>query len=855
MQRFPGTNGNDFLEFMDNMHTQFTVNDTRKLEVIINEIAKYDVFDFLARLSSLNLLIENQNKSTLFDAVIAGILSRDRCTYTGIAKMSAGKFRNLIGQIENLDLKRMLDPSENAFIERVQYYGNYWIFPGINYSPSYCLQGFIDVLCLRNQHLDEAFSHKAHLLINFILQLSDSIASKLGYGLDSIEHIEKAEVRVPDSALAAKLKDCVCVESELIDTLIPDKSVRRLLFSEFGTGRLEDAIDSQYEDFFAHPFLLSEEGVVVILNPSILVPFAIHQLVLLADQYGGKEALINAYNDEIWKKCLKSLNKLGHRKIDNEAYGITLVNNECRKERILTAGNDQILFVQYVCDDGEEYCSQSMCGQYAKESNVPTTLDRTELFSSKLPSFDWDKIYQIIIINSFGRSIGIKIVEDEAKYTISLSPFELKCISVNERNSNEFLPRYINAKKKLQSMLPPSLSCELNAIELYTSSNYSFYLSDDFSPKNTSIYFALGDSLDYVIRAVKAEDRHLISYYDNEHLSEVVLNDSHRNIYCTEGSKLKPPELVVKFDHVCIWLSADTIKNAEEIDVYYSIMDSVSYWLAEAKAIINQMNFEFDTICLHNSLMSPVEQYYVKLEITDSFQQSVQYEHDNNVIYMAWKPSAFQLLGDKSKNAENDMMHSIFAELEKISNFSANYQTLDNLFANPLKRKVFELNITDSPCLTPTRGDMVIISAEEENRLLDEIGEHFLTESSYTYGTVPNEKRAELANSVVAYLYHLLQDELADVRPDGLFELVCYDLETVLYRSMLAHVRYAYDVSCYPEKAEKINNEYNKANQSSVALKFLAEYIASTPPKGSKILGTMQYDRLLAICSLIIDWA
>jgi hypothetical protein len=45
-------------------------------------------------------------------------------------------------------MKQLVDPAENAFIERVRYYGNYWIFPGINYAPAHTLQGFLNVLYL-----------------------------------------------------------------------------------------------------------------------------------------------------------------------------------------------------------------------------------------------------------------------------------------------------------------------------------------------------------------------------------------------------------------------------------------------------------------------------------------------------------------------------------------------------------------------------------------------------------------------------------------------------------------------------------------------------------------------------------
>ena len=100
-----------------------------------------------------------------------------------------------------------------------------------------------------------------------------------------------------------------------------------------------------------------------------------------------------------------------------------------------------------------------------------------------------------------------------------------------------------------------------------------------------------------------------------------------------------------------------------------------------------------------------------------------------------------------------------------------------------------------------------------------------------------------------------MQAEVASVMPDGVYERICLDLETVMYRAMLSQKRYAYDISCYPEKAAQIVEEYNETNKSSVALKFLEEYIAASPPSGNRVLGAMQYDRMLAICRLIIDSA
>ena len=850
-----GYDDTDFLSFIDNIQAHMASGDEIEFKDLIDEIARYDVFDFIARISSLNLLIENQNKSILFDALIAGLLTRERTVYSSTVKMSSGKFRSIINRLGNLNLRCMIDPTENAFIERVRYYGNYWIFAGINYSPSYSLQGFLDALCLRHLQLDAEFTRKVHQLINFVLHLSDSIVKMMGYSLDSICHVEQSCLRIPAAFLAEKVKNCVCLDYSLIEAMIPDESLRQSLFIEFGNKELAQVIDGQWQDFFAHPFLKVETGAVIVLNPTILVSFVIHQLVLQADSYGAKEQLVDAYNNEIWRRCRKDLRNLGHKKIQEGAYGITLVNNRYRKEEILTVGNDKLLFIQFVCDAGDEYGSRSMFSQHRIDTDVPSTRDRSEYFVSKLPFANRENVYQIVILNSFGRTIGSETAMCELQYSIHLSPFELHCVSINERERSEFLPRYINAKKKLNMMLPPMSTSELNSIEIYTNNDYSFYLSDDFDPKNMSTFFGLGDSLDYIIRAIKKEDRHLIDSYDGEHLSEVVLNDSERRIYFAEGRENKFPELVVKFDKVNIWFTTDIIENINESNVYFSIIDAISYWLAEARMIIDDIDFLISTIRLHISLIPPVEQYYRMPEKDAKFEDCVHYEHFEDSIQMAWQPLAYQLLSDKSNNTEKAMIKSVIGALDKLSTKPANCESLDGIFCNPLKKKVFEINVANTPYLAPTTGSMQTISAEEENQLLDEIGEHFLALPNYDFGKVSDDKRADLANQVVGYLYSLLQTEVASIMPDGVYERVCFDLETVIYRTMLLHTRFAYDISCYPEKSNKIIEQYNKANQASVALKFFAEYIATTPPSGDRPLGSMQYDRILAICGLIIDWA
>ncbi len=855
MQFKPNFDEPTFMDFMQAAETQMMSSSEQGLIRIIDDIAKYDVFDFMARVSALNLLLPNQNKNLLFAVVIAGVLSRERQAYSSTIKMSNGKFRSIINRLGNLSLSQMVDPAENLFVERVRYYGNYWIFPGTNFSPAYSLQGFLDALCLRKLPFDAKFRKKIHQLINFVLNISNNIAQCLNYDINTNEHIEQRAIVFPDTALYEKMRNCICLDDLFVEEMIEDPEIRKGLFIDFAGKDISEIVCDDNQEFFRQPFLRANDNTIILLDPTILVSFLIHKIVILAETYGYKELLINAYNEEIWNNCRRDLRKLGHKKIDEKAYGIQLINNQHRKEEILTVGNDKLLFVHFVCDAGDEYDNDSMFAKHIIKDGIASLCERAKHFENNLPMANEENIYQLVVLNAFGRTVGCETSYKEMKHALVLTPQELHCVSVNESDRQEFLPRYINAKKKLNMMLPPMMSSELNNIEIYRSSDYSFYISDDYDPKTMTAFFGFGDSLDYVIRATKKENRHLIDSYDGEHLTEVVLNDPIRNIYFSEGKGKAFPELVVKFEKVNVWFTTGEITRSEEADLYYSIIDAMSYWMAEAKDIINKMDFEGQTLRIHVLLESPVERYYQPMEKVNTFVETIQYHHEGNTITILWKPETYQLLGVKTNSTEKEMLWSVLNELGKIGGAQIRQEELDGLFDNPLKKKAFEINVVNTPYMRPTSGNVPVIPAEEEHQLLDEVGAYFLAMPEYDYGRVPNEKRAKLTNEVVGYLYKMLQEELASVNPTGLFEKVCFDLETVMNQSMLSRARYAYDIACYPEKADKFFEMHNSANRASVALKFLAEYIAAVPPTGKRILGLMQYDRLLAICSLIIDWA
>ena len=78
-----------------------------------------------------------------------------------------------------------------------------------------------------------------------------------------------------------------------------------------------------------------------------------------------------------------------------------------------------------------------------------STYERTQYFLGKLPRLESKQLFQIIVMNGFGRELEMSQNKREAKYTIQVSPYELYCIAANEADRDCFLQKYIRAKGTL----------------------------------------------------------------------------------------------------------------------------------------------------------------------------------------------------------------------------------------------------------------------------------------------------------------------------------------------------------------------------------------------------------------------
>ena len=147
------------------------MSDNEILNNLLLDLKNYDIYYFLGRVSSLNLIPQNQNKCMIFDTIIEYILSKDLSFFFCINIMGKAKFEKIISECMKLSISYSIDPIEEPFIYREQFYGNKWIFSGITRYIGYNLQIFLDIIFANKNRFDEVFVFECRNMATLILEI------------------------------------------------------------------------------------------------------------------------------------------------------------------------------------------------------------------------------------------------------------------------------------------------------------------------------------------------------------------------------------------------------------------------------------------------------------------------------------------------------------------------------------------------------------------------------------------------------------------------------------------------------------------------------------------------------------
>lgn len=827
-----------------------------ELKELVEIIRAYDIYDFLRRLSALNLQKENQNRAVLLDALQSAILYNDETYYTSSAKMSASKFSSIIKKLDSISLVHAIDPNENVFTQNVMLYDNYTVFNGIDSYPAYRLQMLCEIFFGFKNSFPLEYIKKVYFLFSAMLKISTHIAKSIGISSEP-PIIETASTKVPSNETLSYHSKLISISrNNMLRMLNNDVDMLDIIAIPFGTHAW-GSIDTR--PFYTKPFLYDAgSDSYILLNVALLPEFMSFMTLKIADTFKIKDAVVDMYNSRIWYDCKKSLAKLGHRKIKESSLHIELLDTNYYKEILLNVFNNQLMVVSFICDDALGYSADNMHDTYAPSKYTNAITKREDYFAKKfkdnhiLPQ----NVFHLVILNGIGRAVSCSLENVFSDYGIvHLNPFELHCISINEMKHTGFLPRYFVAKSSVKT-LTSGLFSELNCITIYTDNQYSFYLSDDASPDNPLMLITPGDAPYYIGKALLAEDATLIKSYDDKTKIPVVLSDVKRKIYFDENFATKNVlSFCIRFSDVIIWLTSDVnfISDVPDVNVIQSLMDMTSYWLSESREIIEHMDLMYSIY--HFSLC--FEKNSTTGNNAKTLDEYVTISGGPTHYTVTFSELSLIPFNCETNRVEKEYITLFLDYLSKTSSIAITYNSIiERIFSPSYKKKIVSFDIQREKYLTPVLFPQnTAIRPEDEDRLSSLIGQQAVESHRWNYGPVSNSDGEDIVFFCVNTLYDMLKREVSEWSPVGLLEKIYSDLEEVISSEYSQYDRYRYDVTCYPEKEDEYLKQLNDVNRLSMALKFLAEYVTATPPSGETPIGLGRYEFVLAICVQIIEWA
>ena len=353
------------------------------------------------------------------------------------------------------------------FMQRVQFYGNKWVFSGINSAPAYTLQNFIDILYKKNNQFNQELLLIVNHIIHLVVEVSTKIVERVQYTNSVFEHHEESAIIFPQTAELNKLSQAIIFYENDFDGIFDDKFRKMVYYTKRGAEEFELEYDNC--SFYYNPFLRIDSNRFMVLNPTMLVPFAIYNILRISTEYGCRNELVNLYNDKAWYECKQSLRTLDHKLLSLDALSVDLINSDYYKEGLFNVSNDGVLFVRYFCDNALDYNFSNMFAM--NTIDVSMIENRWKEILNLEGVIKKDRFYQLTIVNSIGRGVLLPFSEESHHKNVTLSPFELYCVSINERNHPNFLMHYMESKQQLYASGIPPIA-EINYLTMYVDNEY-----------------------------------------------------------------------------------------------------------------------------------------------------------------------------------------------------------------------------------------------------------------------------------------------------------------------------------------------------------------------------------------------
>lgn len=816
-----------------------TVSETDK---IIEEIAKYNTVDFIANVSALMLIPQNQSKAVIFQAMINAALTLPIEKTKLSNKMSITTFKRIVKAFENSSVSLMVDPPEFPFVLPVLYYGNPYLFMGNNsLSPIY-LNNLLKVLEINKRNIEYDKYYTLKKIIDGLLLLSENIRKKLNINLSDLKFYSVEEdIFIPNKNILDQYKENLTISSEEFKNIFGNRVNDYIM--EFGIINRKDILIEGNPQFVFKPFIKSENSYLLI-DVSCILPLIYRTII--SDTIAINEInILDEYNNLNSIELRKRFFMIGCNELTPD--NAELIKSSDYEENIFLLGNDRIIISIQLFDDGKDFEKEENDIKFKRDDDFIFNRITYIIKSMVSKGVNEKNIFIVISPYTLGRTFMYSLKGCNPENILILSLYELYAISINEEHNKYFLQEYIESRKRLKKY-HKNLFSELNMVALFTIKDNSFYSSDDVDIKEAFLSIIGEYSSDYILKSYLHESKKLCNFYNKKSLIEVIKIDN--SIFFAPQLFLEKllNKVVIDIDST-IWIISKG-NTIDDYNLFQWLSDLISYWLSELIPFNNNNNYNIIIkLVFDEKLKNGIRQ----INIDDDISSIMRYEIDNNTVKIYVTEELCNFFNSESNDKEKLFINHLLEIMNKNYGIVYDISKFEKAFHNPYRKKTISIDSINGAHMIPSNTkDQTQVSKAHENMILDDIGLYLKNVKKYNYGTIDDDK---ILVNVVDYLYERLLHNLKEYSKQ---DLLCYLYE--MYDNNLGNLLvrqhyYAYDVTCYPNHKKEIEDNINEMTKLSVSLRFLIELCSSFKDNGNKKISFYDLNRDIAISSQIIEWA
>ncbi|WP_370965216.1 hypothetical protein [Amycolatopsis sp. cg9] len=689
-----------------------------------------------------------------------------------------------------------------------------------------------------------------------VLTISDAICSKAGIkrGTPPPELSARAPVYVPSAAGLEPLLHAVSFSNEELSSTLQNSDLIASLqrFSvRAGFHDLNLGIDT--DNTFVITPIVETDDELIIANPGELAASLRHHLIKSAIEHGCLEVLRDAFHSEVVAQVDSLFKLMGTTRIATDEQEEGFIR---RRYKLL---EDKYVDVAIVIDNLGEYDVADPFGRWRTDDLSVRVQDSID--PARNPTEDDHKTLRIVILEGIGRHVffGYEKPRLPGPFT-TLSLDELQVMAELDGSDPLFLWKFAQADSDLHDRTTVQSFSTLDNYAIYRDANHSYYVGDDRPPTFFSIVNGSGTALR--VEAQKRIDSHEVLGPDGQRYIEVI------SLWGTDVAPIyfvhprhRRRGLFLELANSEVWIAGNNHYSGVVEDFFESLITALSFWLWQM--------FESKSVAFIDSV-GENRQIFIMIEIDDpeKLGQVLAGESDGTSEDRSWirvvdaqeGKVKLEILSDlfrvdsSDTNSEKFLVKALLDGLKLHVVDGDPTDFVNRLCSPPQKKMMRTVPLNDVRRYPSESFPPRLVQEYDTSVAMDELA-HWLSEQQYDIGPIASEKRVETLGKVVEFYFGKVVALTAELSGREALQKLLSFHESLINQSAAVTADLPYQIACFGEssiKSEELAKRRNKLTESTIAIRFLIEYVAATQPKGNLDLTLSRFDQLMAISAELI---